>query len=96
LMEYRSDVVVEIAVARAEQELFLVEVIRDRAVGEIAEFVATRQIVDGDDVRLAARVQRLDDIRADEPCSAGDDDVHDLSLPPRITHSERNSWRNSA
>ena len=79
LVKHGCDVVVEIAVADAEQELVLVEVVGDVAIGEIAKLVAVGEIVDGDDVRFAARVQRLDEIRSDEAGRAGDDDVQDLS-----------------
>src|SRR6185437_4315422 len=80
LMEDRRDVVVEIAVGDAQQEFFLVDVVGDAAADEIAELVALRQVVDGDDVTLAARVQRLDQVGSDESGGAGHDDVHDAIL----------------
>ena len=63
----------------SKQELVLVEVIGNVAIGEIAKFVAAGEIVDGNDVRFAALVQRLDEIRTDEAGRAGDNDVQDLS-----------------
>ena len=62
LVQHRRDVVVEIAVGEAGEEFLLVEVLGDLAVDEVAELVAAREIVDGDDARLAARVERLDEI----------------------------------
>src|SRR6266498_5708170 len=72
LMQYRNEIVVEVAVGEPHEELLLVHVIGDIAVDEIAELVGAREIVDGDDALLAARVQRLDEIGADEPGGAGD------------------------
>jgi hypothetical protein len=43
-------------------------------VGQVAELVALRQVVDGDDVVDAAGVEALDDVAADEAGGAGDDD----------------------
>ena len=75
-MQYRRDVVVEIAVAEAPEEFVLVEVVGDVAVDEVAELVAMRQIVDGENALLAAGVEPLDEIRADESGGTGDDGVH--------------------
>ena len=75
-MQDRGDVVVEVTVGEPRQKLVLVEIVGDLAIGEIAELVGARQIVDGDDVGLAARVERPDEIRSDEAGGAGDDDVH--------------------
>ena len=61
-MEHRRDVVVEIAVGDAKQKFVLVEVVGNVQAGQIPELVALREIVDGDDVALAARVQRLDEV----------------------------------
>ena len=76
LVQHRGDVVLEVACADARDEFVLVEVIRDIAVREIAELVGIPQVVDGDDVALAARVERPDQVRPDESGGAGDDDVH--------------------
>ena len=76
-MQHRGDVVVEVAVGEADEELVLVDVVGDLAVDEVAELVGAREVVDGDDARLAARVERLDEVGADEAGGAGDDDVHD-------------------
>ena len=40
--------------ARRDEEFLLVEVVRDLAVDEVAELVGAREVVDGDDVGLAA------------------------------------------
>ena len=63
-MQDRRDVVVEVAVGEPRQELVLVEVVGDLAVDEVAELVGAREVVDGDDAGLAARVQRPDEIRS--------------------------------
>ena len=76
LVQHRRDVVLEVAGADARDEFVLVEVIGDVAVREIAELVGVVQVVDGDDVAFAARVERPDQVRTDEAGGAGDDDVH--------------------
>ena len=65
-MQHRRDLVVEVAVGEPREEFVLVDVVGDLAVDEIRELVGARQVVDGDDARLAARVQRPDQIGADE------------------------------
>ena len=50
-MEDGGDVVVEVAVGEAREELVLVDVLGDLAVDEVRELVGARQIVDGDDRR---------------------------------------------
>lgn len=69
-MEHRCDVVVEIAIADPLQKLVLVEVVGDVAIGEVAELVAMRQIVDGDDVpspRAFSALTRLDPMNPAAP-----------------------------
>ena len=61
-MEYRGDITVEATGGEPCNEFILVEVIGDLAVDEIAELVGARQIIDGDDLALAALVERLDEI----------------------------------
>src|SRR5206468_9227671 len=75
LMQYGRDVVVEVAVGKPRQELVFVHVVGDVAIDEVAEFVGVGEIVDGKDAGFAARVQRLDEIRADEAGGAGNDGV---------------------
>ena len=75
-MQHRVDRAVEFARLQRREKVALVDVIGDLAVGQIAELVALGQIVHGDDVGLAALVQRPDQIGADESGRAGDDDVH--------------------
>ena len=77
LVQDRRDVVVEIALRQAAQELVLVEVVGDLDIDQVANLVGARQVVDRDDVGLAARVQPAHQVRSDEAGGAGDDDVHD-------------------
>ena len=76
LVQDRADVVVEVAIREAQEEFLLVHVVGDLAVGEVPELVGLREVVDGDDVGLAAQVERADEIRADESGGSGDDGVH--------------------
>ena len=55
-MQYRCDVVVEVAVAKPRQELVLVHVVGDIAIDEVAEFVGVGEIVDSKNARFAARI----------------------------------------
>ncbi len=75
-MQDRLHGAVELAFLDALQELVAVEVVGDLAVGEVHEFRAVPHVVDGDDVGHAARVQRLDEVGADEAGGAGDYVVH--------------------
>ncbi len=75
-MQHGGDVVLEVAGRDARDEFVLVQVIGDVAVGEVAELVGVAQIVDGDDVGLAARIERTNQVGSDETGGAGDDDVH--------------------
>ena len=75
-MEDRCDVVVEIAVAKPHEEFVLVDVFGDLAVDQIGNLVRVRQVVHGEDRRLAACVEGADEIGANESRSAGDDGVH--------------------
>ena len=61
----------------ALDEFRLVAIVVDLAIDEIPELVRARQVVDRDDARLAALVERLDDVRADKTGCAGDDEGHD-------------------
>jgi hypothetical protein len=73
----RGNVVVEVALDQANEKLVLVDEFGDLAIDEVAELVGAGEIVDGNDAAFAARVQRLDEVGADESGRAGDDDVHD-------------------
>ena len=73
-MEHGFDLA-EIALGEQVVEHVGVDVVGDLQVGQVAELVALRQVVDGDDVVDAARVQALDDVAADETGSAGDHDA---------------------
>ena len=75
-MQYRGDVVVEIAFLEAPEKFVLIEVVGDVAIDEVAEFVPMRQIVDGENALLASGVEPLHEIRADESRSTSDDRVH--------------------
>jgi hypothetical protein len=68
----------QFALAHAIDELDLVQVVGDLAVDQVAEFVGAREVVDGEDVALAAIVERLDVVGADETGGAGDDDFQDV------------------
>ncbi len=78
-MQDGRDVIIEIAVDESFQEFILVEVIGNLAIDEVAELVGAREVVDGEDVGLAAIVQRPDKIGADKARGAGDDDIHGRS-----------------
>src|SRR6476659_150909 len=84
-MQHGGDVVIEVTIAEPGQELILVEVIGDLAIGEIVEFLAASHVIDGDDRSLAAVIERLDQIGSDESGSAGDDDVHATLLQAQKT-----------
>src|SRR5689334_22177133 len=100
-VEHDVEVVVEVAIHDAEQEFVLVDVIGNVAIGEVAKLVALRQVVDGDDVALAALVERLHEIRADEAGRAGHHRVHArpsfMSPLPAEAHARRTAraalWR---
>ena len=77
-MEHRAHLA-EIAALETFDELGLVEIVVDLAIDEILELVGARQVVDRDHALFAALVERLDDVAADEPGRAGDDDGHDVS-----------------
>ena len=62
------------AAADQFEEVALVEIVGDFAVGQIAELVCPGQVVDRDDVRQALVVERLDVVGADETGCTGHDD----------------------
>jgi hypothetical protein len=68
-VQNRRDVVVEVAVDEPGRKFVLVEVFGDLAVDQIAELVRVLQVVDGDDLALATRVECLDQIRAMKPAA---------------------------
>lgn len=70
----------EVATGVAFDEVVLVQVVGDIGVRQVAELLAVGEIVHRDDVGLAALVQRLQQIAADEAGGAGDDDAHGHSL----------------
>src|SRR6266567_681618 len=76
LVNERGDVILEVAVCKTRQELVFVEVVGDLAIDEVLKPVVARKAVDGDDLRLAASVQRFHEVGSDEAGRAGDDDVH--------------------
>jgi hypothetical protein len=76
LVQDRSEVVLEFAGGNARDEFVLVEVMRDIAVGKIAELVRVLEVVDCDDVGLAACVERTNQVGSNETGGAGDDDIH--------------------
>ncbi|MCY1372694.1 hypothetical protein D9M69_599210 [compost metagenome] len=66
----------EAAFAQQGQEIALVQVVGYLGVGEVAELVALGQIIDGDQVGLAPRIEGLDQVAADEAGGTGNDDAH--------------------
>ena len=53
-----------------------IDVIGNLQIGQIAEFVAVAQVIDGDDVVNTAGVEPFDNIAAYEAGGAGDYDFH--------------------
>ena len=72
----------ELAALEARVEVAPVEVVGDLCAGEVGEFGAVAQVVDGDDVVDADRVQPAQQVGADHSGSAGDDDSHADPPPP--------------
>ena len=94
LVDHRLQLAVEVAVGEAVGELVGLEVVGDVAVGEVGELVAGPEAVDRDHVAVAARVQRLHDVGADEARGAGDDDGHAAQSTPG--RCGRLRWRGRA
>ena len=88
-MENGTDRAVEFARLHHLEEVGLVDVVGDLAIDEIAELVGPGEVVDGDDVALAAFVQCLDEVGADEAGRAGNDGIHVMPSagPPRARHT---------
>src|SRR3982751_3413930 len=78
-MEHRAHLPVERAQAELAQEFLFVQIVRDAAIDDVAEFVALREIVDRDDVVFTTLVERPDQVGTDESCRAGDHD-HEQTL----------------
>src|SRR6185312_2151409 len=70
----------ELAPREAVVELTPVEVVTEARAEKIAVFRPVRQVIDGDDVIDALRIQSVDDLAADHAGSAGDDDSHGRRL----------------
>ena len=66
----------ELAALEAAVEVAPVEVVADRGTGEVGVLGAVAQVVDGDDVVDADRVQAAQQVGADHSRRAGDDDSH--------------------
>src|SRR3989338_3066657 len=75
-MQHRADQAVEKTFLQFFQEVFLVEIIGDVAIGQVPELVGVLEVVHRDDVVFAALVERLDQVGTDKPGGAGDDVVH--------------------
>jgi len=54
------------------QELVLVQIVGNFAVGEVLELVRLAQVIDRDNVLYAAIIQRLDQIGTDKSAGSGD------------------------
>src|SRR4029079_10236704 len=76
LVQHRANLSADPVAADALEEILLVEVIRDLAIGEVGHLVRARQVVDRDDVPDAARIERLHQVRPDESCRPRDDHRH--------------------
>src|SRR5688572_28095162 len=64
----------ETAALQSLQELGLVEVVGDSAIDQVAELATVAQIVDDYDVVATATIELANQIAANEPGPAGDDD----------------------
>lgn len=82
----------EITACETFDEFRLVQIVVDLAIDEIPELVRARQVVDRDDARLAALVERLDNVRADKTGCAGDDEVM-IVLPEKCEPCVRRARR---
>ena len=74
-MEHGVDLA-ELAALEAAVEVAPVEVVADRGAGEVDVLLAVAEVVDGEDVVDPDRVQPAQQVRADHPRGAGDDDSH--------------------
>ena len=74
LVEHRAGAVGQPMAEQAGAEGVLVLVIGDPAVDEVGELGAVGHVVYDQDVRLAAGVELPEDVTADEPGAAGNDD----------------------
>ena len=72
----------ELGALEARIEIAPVEVVADRRAGEVGVLLPVAEIVDGDDVVDAERVQAAQQIGADHPGGAGDDDPHAAAPAP--------------
>jgi hypothetical protein len=70
----------QLAALEAAVEIAPVEVVADRRAGEVGVFRAVAEIVDGDDVVDADRVQAAQQVGADHARRSGDDDSHGASF----------------
>lgn len=67
------------AVTHAGDEVALVEVVGDAALGKVLVLFAALEIVDGDDVGDAALVEGENVVAADEAGGAGDENAHGVN-----------------
>jgi hypothetical protein len=74
-VQHRIDLA-EVAVCEALVELALVEVVAELRAQQVAVLRAVGQVVDGDHVVDALRVQPVDDVAADHAGRAGDNHLH--------------------
>ena len=66
----------KVALCEALVKHLVVHVVGDLQISQIAKFVTIAQVVHGDDVADAPRIQPLDDVAANEASSACDNDFH--------------------
>ena len=88
LVQHRANLA-KLTTGKTIEKIVLVQVISDFTVGQVTEFVAIGQVVDGDDLRLVTPVKCLDEIAADEACSAGYDNRH-ARFPVRVRSPDFN------
>ena len=74
-MQHRVDPA-ELAAREAGVELVLVEVVAEARAEQVAVLLAVGQVVDGDHVVDADRVQAMNEVAADHAGRSGDDDLH--------------------
>ena len=75
-MEHGFGLEGENVLAHLTDKFVFVEIVGDVAVGEVFEFLPVGEVVNGDDVGDAARIECFDDVAADKAGRAGYDDAH--------------------
>ena len=79
-MQQRVHRAIEGAAFQRREKFIFIEIIVDLAIHQIGETVTLREVVHRDDLRDAARIERLDNIGADKARCAGYDVSHCFNL----------------